>query len=137
MSPATALLAVSAAHAGFQLVVTLVVYPTLTQVGPERWAEAHRDHSRRIARVVGVVYPAVAAGCLWVLLAGPVETATVAAVAGNAIAASATALVAAPTHGSLGRSGPRPALLRRLLVADRIRLLAALAALLAATVAVV
>ena len=57
------------------------------------------------------------------------------AVAGNALALATTALVAAPTHGRLGREGPTTALLARLLLADRVRLLAVLVALAGAVVA--
>jgi hypothetical protein len=43
--------------------------------------------------------------------------------------------VAAPTHARLGRVGPEPALLARLLLADRGRLVATLLALAAAALA--
>lgn len=130
-----ALLAASAAHAGFQTVVSVVVYPALAGTRPDDWAEVHAAHSRRISFVVGPLYLAVAAACLWTLLDDPGGWALV-AVAGNALAAVTTALVAAPTHGRLGARGPEPALLRRLLVADRVRTAGALLAAAAALVAV-
>jgi hypothetical protein len=128
VTAATALLAACALHLGFQLVVSVVVYPALNDVGPDRWAAAHTAHSRRISLVVAPVYALLAAACLWVLLAGPRTPWLLLAVAGSAMAALATALVAAPTHGRLGRDGPTADLLGRLHRADRIRLAAALAA---------
>ena len=131
-----ALLAVSALHAGFQLVVSVVVYPALADVPPERWGPSHAAHSRRITWVVAPLYAAVAAVCVWVLVTGPVDAATAVALAGHALAAGTTALVAAPTHGRLGRDGKQRELLRRLLLGDRVRTLGAVTALVASLVAV-
>ena len=135
MTPEEGLLAVSALHAGFQSVVTVVVYPALRDLPPERWAEGHAAHSRRITSIVVPLYAVVVAACGWVLVAGPVSWQVVLAVAGNAAALAVTALVAAPTHARLGRVGPEPALLARLLLADRGRLVATLLALVAAALA--
>jgi hypothetical protein len=135
MTPEEGLLAVSALHAGFQSVVTVVVYPALRDLPPERWAEGHAAHSRRITSLVVPLYAAVVAACGWVLVAGPVSWPVGLAVAGNAAALAVTALVAAPTHSRLGRVGPEPALLARLLLADRGRLVATLLALVAAALA--
>jgi len=131
-----ALLAVSALHAAFQVVVSVVVYPALADVPPELWAPAHAAHSRRITWVVGPLYVVVAAVCLWVLTSWPVSVAVAGALVGHAVAAGTTALVAAPTHGRLGRDGKQPELVRRLLVCDRVRTVAAVVALLASVVAV-
>jgi hypothetical protein len=124
----TALLAASALHLGFQLVVSVVVYPALVDVAPDRWTAAHTAHSQRISLVVAPVYVLLAAACLWVLVAGPRTPGLLLAVAGAAVAALATALVAAPTHGRLGREGPTAGLLARLERADRVRLTAAVVA---------
>jgi hypothetical protein len=131
-----ALLAVSAAHAGFQLVVTVVVYPALADLTPDRWQPAHDAHSRRVTRLVAPLYAAVVAVCGWALVDGPLSAPVVVAVAGNAGALAATALVAGPTHGRLGREGKRPELVRRLLLADRVRTVAAVAAALTSVLAV-
>ncbi len=136
MTATEALLAVSALHAGFQLVVSVVVYPALGDVPAERWGPAHAAHSRRITWVVAPLYAAVAAVCAWTLLAGPVDAAVAVALAGHALAAGTTALVAAPTHGRLGRDGRQRELLRRLLLSDRVRTLGAATALVASVVAV-
>lgn len=137
MSPEVALLAVTALHAGFQAVVTIVVYPALRDLGADRWSAGHAAHSRRVSVVVAPVYLLVLVVCGWQLtdLAG-VGAGALVAVAGNGLALTVTAAVAAPTHGRLGRDGPRPELLRRLLVADRVRLVGALVALAGAVAAV-
>lgn len=136
MTATEALLATSGLHAGFQLVVSVVAYPALADVPSGSWAPAHAAHSRRISWVVAPLYAAVAAACLWSLLSWPVPAAVVVACAGHAVAAGTTALVAAPTHSRLGRDGKRTELVRRLLVADRVRTAGALVALAASLMAV-
>ena len=122
MSPETALVAAGGLHLGFQAVVTIVVYPALVTTRPDDWDAVHAAHSRRISAVVAPLYLAVAAACLWVLVDGPVTVWTVLAMAGHVVAAGATAGFAAPSHGRLGRDGPSPRELHRLLTADRVRL---------------
>ena len=122
MGPESALLTASALHLGFQAAVTVVVYPALAELPVDAWPTSHAAHSRRIVWVVGPVYLAVAAAGLWVLISGPYTLLVLVAVAGNALAALTTAFVAAPTHGRLGKEGPTPSLLRRLMRADRVRL---------------
>lgn len=131
MDAMTALLVVSAFHAGFQVVVSAVVYPALADVPADRWDVAHDLHSRRIVRVVAVLYPAVVAVCLWALVVGPVTAASIVAVAANLVAVAVTAGLAAPTHGRLGREHSTR-LVGTLLVTDRVRTVAALVALAAA-----
>jgi hypothetical protein len=126
MTPATALLAAGVLHLGFQLVVTVVVYPALADVPDDQWSRAHDAHSRRISRIVAPVYGLLAAACLWVLVSGPHTVLLMVSVAGAAIAALATAFMAAPTHGRLGSRGRDDALLRRLRQADGVRLAGAL-----------
>ena len=135
MDPVAALLAATALHVGFQVVVTVLVYPALAEVPADRWAAAHAAHSRRITAVVAPVYVAVAAACLWLLLSGPYTLPLMLAIGGNALAGLSTAVVAAPTHSRLGREGPTPQLMRRLLLTDQVRLPAALLALVAALTA--
>ncbi|RKS68052.1 hypothetical protein CLV35_3959 [Motilibacter peucedani] len=135
MDASTALLAASALHLGFQSVVTLVVYPALADVPPGAWAAAHNAHSRRTTVVVAPVYVLLAASCAWLLAAGPRGGWELLACAGAALAALTTAFVAAPLHGRLGRAGPAPRTLRRLLRADRVRLAGALVAAAGALVA--
>lgn len=117
----TALLAVAALHLGFQAVVTVVVYPALVQVPEASWASAHDAHGRRISYLVVPLYLGVLAVVLAVLADGVDAAAGWLAIAGQLGAVLVTATLAAPLHGRLGRSGPEPALLQRLLVVDRVR----------------
>jgi hypothetical protein len=129
------LVAATALHAGFQLVVTGLVYPAFAEVPEEEWAAHHGRHTRRITWLVVPVYgAAVAAGCA-VLLAGPSGWQLV-SVGATALAVLTTALVAGPAHGRLA-AGRDPAVLRRLLRADRVRCAAALVAAVGATLALV
>ncbi len=133
----TALLIVTALHAGFQAVVTVIVYPALAEVPEESWTAAHAAHSRRISYVVAPLYLALAVVGGAVLLGGDGSTGTWVALAGTAVAALTTAAVAAPAHGRLARDGRGPAVVRRLLAADRIRLAGSAVALGGAVAAVV
>ena len=118
---AAALLGAAGLHAGFQLTVTTLVYPALARVDGSRWPEAHDRHSRAITPLVGVVYLLLLAAGAWALATLPLTTGLATAAVGAALSLGTTAAVAAPLHGRLGREGPEPALVRRLLVADRVR----------------
>ena len=129
------LLAAAAIHLGFQLTVSLVVYPALADAPEDRWDRTHDAHSRRITPVVIVVYGLLVAACAWAVLDGPDFWTTV-SVAAAAVAGLLTAFGAAPVHGRLGKGRSR-ALLGRLLRIDRGRtaaaVLCAVAAFLAAS----
>lgn len=116
---ALALLAATWLHAGFQVTVTVLVYPVFARVRREDWAAHHARHSRAITPLVVAVYGLLLVAAAAVLLRGPssLESATLTLLAGTVLA---TATVAAPAHGRLG-AGRDPAFLRRLVVADRIR----------------
>ncbi|WP_338074944.1 hypothetical protein [Kineococcus vitellinus] len=135
--PLVALLTACALHAGFQAVVSAVVYPALAEVGPERWGAAHGAHSHRIVLLVAPLYAGLVAVWGWVALTQRLDAALVVAAAGTALAGATTALVAAPLHARLGREGPSAALLTRLLRADRVRTLGALLGLAGAVAALV
>ncbi len=126
MSPAEALAVAAAAHAGFQVTVTVLVYPQLARTAPEAWPETHARHSRLIVPLVALTYAGLVAAGGWSLVSGPgaLEVAAVVAAAG---CVAVTGTLAAPVHGSLDQ--PYPALLRRLLRVDRLRAVLALAAL--------
>ncbi|MBP2388961.1 hypothetical protein [Aeromicrobium fastidiosum] len=128
LDPATALVAASGLHLGFQAVVTVVVYPALAEARADDWAAAHAAHSRRIVLLVAPLYLIVAAACLWTLAVGPRTGWTLVALAGHAVAAAVTATSAAPSHGRLGRDGRTDRELTRLLTADRWRLAATVVA---------
>jgi len=126
------LVTAAALHAGFQLTVTLLTYPALVEVAPERFARAHALHSRRIVPLVGLVYGVLAVACLGALVTAPGSATVWVAGAASAFAVLVTALRAAPLHGRLGREGPGPARLTALVRADRVRTATALVALVAA-----
>ncbi len=151
LSAGAALVAATGLHLGFQLVVTVLVYPALARVPADRWVVEHALHSRRITPVVGVVYGLLLVAGASVLVDGPtaLQVGSLLAVGTTMLV---TAVVAAPLHSRLGApaadaepaalpgtalprtalTGPRDNLLARLLVADRARTaLALVAALLA------
>lgn len=127
-----ALLAAAALHAGFQLTVTVLVYPTLARNGPATWSRAHARHSRAIVPLVVVTYGTLVASAAWALASDPTTPVVLTAVAAAACM-GVTATLAAPTHGRLTR--PDPALLRTLLRVDRVRAVLATLALIAALAA--
>ncbi|PRY15343.1 hypothetical protein [Kineococcus rhizosphaerae] len=106
--------------------MTAVVYPALAATPGADFVRVHTAHSRRITPVVAGVYGALLAAWGWVLVSAPLTPWLLAALVGSAGALGSTALVAAPTHARLGRDGPRPPLLRRLLRADAVRCAGAL-----------
>jgi hypothetical protein len=126
---AASFLAATALHLGFQLTVTLVVYPALARA--EVWERAHAAHTRTITPLVAVVYAALVGSAGWVLAAGDAGGWTFVAVAAAGVSVLVTALVAGPAHGRLA-SGRDAGLLHRLLVADVVRTAAAAAAVFAA-----
>lgn len=123
----TAVVAASALHLGFQLTVTVVVYPALAHVEDAAWADAHGAHSRAIVPLVVLTYGALVLALGWALILDPVSPVSpwlVAAVAGASVSLLTTAVAAAPTHARLGR-GRDAVLVRRLLVLDRVRTIGA------------
>lgn len=127
-----ALLAVAAGHAGFQLTVTVLVYPALAAARPEEWEVVHARHSRRITPLVVLAYGGLVLAGAWALTAGPLRPLLVLTLVAAGATVVVTGVSAAPLHGRLGREGPRPELLRRLLVADRVRAVLAVLVLLLA-----
>jgi len=123
------LLLVAAAHVGFQLTVTRMVYPALGEVPPDTWSQAHALHSRRIVPLVAVLYLPLAALLVWAAVAHPGEPGTWVAAGGGMLSMGTTAAVAAPVHGQLGGAvsrDDRARLTRRLVSADRVRALGSL-----------
>lgn len=135
MSAATAFALAAALHAGFQVTVTVLVYPALASRSEEEWAVAHARHSRAITPVVGVVYAALVGTGAALIVSGP-DPAGWVALAAETAAILVTATVAAPIHGRLGR-GRNQQTLARLLVADRWRCAAAVVGLVSAVVSAV
>ena len=125
---ATALLAATTLHLGFQLTVTVLVYPALSRVPTDAWPPAHDAHSRAIVPLVVATYGALLATGAWAWATGPRGTGLVLATAATALTFATTAFVAAPTHARLGREGRTDQAIRRLLTADKVRAAGALLA---------
>lgn len=115
-------LAAAGLHAGFQLTVSVLVYPALLRAEP--FAPAHTRHSRSIVPLVLLVYVALVASGVARLAVGQLDVPSVVALAGAAVAGLTTAFVAAPTHGRLGH-GRTDELARRLTRADLVRTIGA------------
>lgn len=139
-----ALAVASALHLGFQLTVTMVVYPALARVDDAAWSAAHARHSRAILPVVVITYGAVVLSWSWLVHAlvgdggaglGAAAPWVWLSAAGALLALLTTVLVAAPTHARLARGREQP-LVEQLLRAERVRAAGALLSCAAAVVAV-
>lgn len=121
--PTTALVAASFLHLGFQVVVTVLIYPGFPEVPIADWPRAHAAHGRRITPLVALVYGGLVVSMALVVVAGPTPPEWV-AIAAAGVAMAVTAGIAAPSHGRLSPDRP-DAVLRRLRLADRVRVVAA------------
>ena len=128
------LLLVAAGHLGFQLTVSLVVYPALAEVVDEAWPVAHERHARRIAPLVGAIYVPLVLVLAWTAATAPQAAGTWLALVGGALSVLSTAAIAAPLHGRLATvpAGERPQLLGDLGRVDLIRTVGAVVCLLGA-----
>ncbi len=133
MTPPQALTIAAALHLGFQLTVTMLVYPTLIRVDSAHWSLAHYRHSRGIAPLVVLTYGLLIAAGGWALITS-YDAAVLVSVCGSGLSMLTTALVAAPAHTRLA-AGPQPRQLRRLVRADRVRSVGAIICLGAALLA--
>lgn len=122
-SAEAALIAATAAHLGFQVTVTILVYPALARVPAQQWPAAHQAHSRAITPIVGIVYGSLIVTGGWALGTSP-RASTWVAITASAVAVLVTATAAAPLHNLLGR-GHDHNLIRRLIRVDRWRTAAA------------
>ncbi len=137
-SPAlVSLLAATTLHLGFQLTVTVLVYPALSRVPVDQWSQAHAKHSRAIVPLVVLTYAALLASVVWSLTTAPLTAGLLVAALGIVLALGTTAAVAAPLHGRLGRDGRGDRAIRRLLAADRLRTVGAVVATAGAVLALV
>ncbi len=123
----------TAAHLGFQLTVTFVVYPAFVGTPEAEWQRVHGGHTRRITPLVVVIYGALGVTGAAVLFTAR-SAATIVGCAAALVAVGLTLTLAGPTHAQLAR-GRNDALIRRLLLADRGRTVAALVASAAAVAA--
>ncbi|RLV51202.1 hypothetical protein D9V37_00680 [Nocardioides mangrovicus] len=134
MTPVVAFALASALHAGFQLTVTVLVYPALAAHDAAQWPTIHGRHSSRITPLVGLVY-ALLVVCGGVLVAAGPGPLAVVGLLGGAASLVVTATLAAPLHGRLRTHDTTR--VARLLVVDRWRCAAAVLGAVSAAVAVV
>lgn len=132
LTPGTALLTATAVHFGFQVTVTLLVYPALARVPAERWHRAHDAHSRAITGVVTLIYGALALSGGWALSSHAGVWTLIALAAMTATALST--VFAARVHARLGAEHDQRQI-GLLLRIDRVRLATAAIALAAAILA--
>jgi hypothetical protein len=122
-------LTLTAAYAGFQWTVRLLVYPQFARVPAVAFRTYEQAHQRLVTRVVGPLFAGQGATTLWLLVDPPdgLGPAPVLLAAGClAVVLGATWLLAVPMHRRLGQ-GWDGAAHRRLLRADTVRALAATA----------
>ncbi len=127
------LLVATALHVGFQVTLSVVVYPALVQIPPASWRTAHGNYWLRVVPLIALVYVLAALACAGVLFTGATASAWVASVA-TTTTIGLTVLAAIPLHRRL-ELAPDVALLRRLTILDRVRTAVALVALVGAVVA--
>lgn len=130
MTWSLALVIATAAHLGFQLTITALVYPALLATPATTWVAVHTAHSRRIVPLVAVLYAALLVTAAATLLESATPAAIVAAVS-ITLTFGLTATAAVRLHARL-RGGRDEVVLRQLITVDRLRTLLALTALIAA-----
>lgn len=108
-------LVATAVLAGVGWIVQVVVYPAFALVGPTEWPAYHRQHLRRIGRVVGPPWLVQGVSTAALLLASPWEFAALAVLAAAGVAL--TVVGAVPAHDRLDADRD----LRRLLRANLFR----------------
>jgi hypothetical protein len=121
--------ATTAAYAGFQATVRMLVYPQMAAVPAPAFAGYEANHTRRVSLVVGPLFAALGASTLGLLVVpGVPRTAGPAAAVLLAGLLAVTAFGAVPQHARLG-AGFDVVAHGRLLRWDGVRLAVALLAL--------
>lgn len=121
-----ALLTTSAAHLGFQSLVTSVVYPTLFEGPTHGIAEHQSDHARRIAPVALALYASSIGAAAWATY-GSIRSAERSGLAATVIACVTTVAAPAitagvvPLHVGIAREQITRPRIQALLASDRIR----------------
>ena len=129
LTPAAVHLAAACAYAGFQVTITVLVYPQLAAVGrsaPAIFTGHEARHSARTAVVVGPLFAVLVAATAWSVVSAPTSALSWAAAACTAVVLGVTALAAVPRHDRL-RRGWDPAVMAALQRVDVVRAVAALA----------
>ena len=121
----------TAAYAGFQWTVQVVIYRQFPAVPAEAFAEYERQHQRRITVVVAPLFAGLTVCVGWMTIDRPPSVgwwAVVLAIVLLAIILAGTAFGAVPMHRRLS-SGWDESAYRRLVRVDLVRAIAATAAL--------
>lgn len=122
-------LGAACAYAGFQVTITVLVYPQLAAIGrsaPGVFTDHEARHSTRTAVIVGPLFAALVGATGWLVVSDPSSPLAWAAAACTAVVLAVTALAAVPRHDRL-RRGFDPAVMARLQRVDAVRAVAALA----------
>lgn len=117
-------LALAAAYAGFQWTIRALVYPQFALVPPAAFPAYERRHQQRVARVVGPLFAGQAITTGWLLVTRPTSAPVLLGAVCLAVVLGVTGLLAVPLHRRLD-AGWDPAVQRRLLRVDSVRVLAA------------
>lgn len=121
-----ALLTTSAAHLGFQSMVTSVVYPTLFDGPPLGIAERQAEHARRIAPVALALYASGLGAAAWATY-GSIRSSERSGLAATVVACVTTVAVPAitagvvPLHRGIAQEHVTRPRIQALLASDRIR----------------
>lgn len=108
---------------GLGWTIQVVHYPLFDRVDPERWADFHAEHSRRIARVVAFPWAAQGATVVLLLFVRPSAVPVALVLVDGALAAAtvvATLALAIPEHQRLAEGFDRH-VHRRLVTTNWIR----------------
>jgi hypothetical protein len=120
-------LVTTAAYAGFQWTVQVVVYPQLGAVPESAFTAYERSHERRIGYVVGPLFAGLVVTTVLLWFARPAGTSAWGPALSSGLLLAVlgvTGLLAVPLHRRLER-GWDPAVHRRLLRVDAVRVAAA------------
>lgn len=121
-----ALLTTSAAHLGFQSMVTSVVYPTLFEGPTHNLADRQADHARRIAPVALALYASSLGAAAWATY-GSIRSAERTGRTATVIACLTTVAVPSitvgvvPVHTGIAQEQVTRPRIQALLASDRIR----------------
>jgi hypothetical protein len=122
-------LVTTAAYAGFQWAVQIVVYPQLGEVPESSFRAYERSHQRRIGYVVGPLFAGLVVSTVLLWVTRPAGTSALGPALSSVLLLAVlgtTGLLAVPLHRRL-EGGWDPVVYRRLLRVDALRVAAATA----------
>jgi hypothetical protein len=127
MEADVAYLVTASVYAGFQLTIRFLVYPQMALVAePSSWPRYEAGHQRRVVMLVGPLFAALVVCVVLLVVSGAEPAASLGAAALLVTLLVVTFVGAVPQHRVLTDHFD-PQALRRLLAADTVRVLVALA----------